>query len=68
MAVHNHPDTGRFISREKLIQFYADEELTRRNLPSEDLLPPRAFPDEHADIVDVADRIVDTIIPLHSER
>ncbi len=64
MAMLNHPDTGRFISRAKLIEFYKDEELTRRNLPDDKILPPRVFIAEHKDIVDAAWSIVDTIISL----
>tara|TARA_R110000824_G_scaffold310543_1_gene497796 strand:+ start:168 stop:362 length:195 start_codon:yes stop_codon:yes gene_type:complete len=64
MAMLNHPDTGHFISRAKLIAFYKDEELTRRNLPDDEILPPRAFLTEHEDIVDAAWSIVDTIVSL----
>ena len=64
MAKLHHPDTGHFISRSNLVNFYASEELKRRNLPDDESLPPRVFPDEHTEIVDAAWSAVDTIVSL----
>ncbi len=44
-----HPDNGRFVSRRQLIQFCVAEEINRLDVPTDELLPPRACSDDHGE-------------------